>query len=198
MRVGAVTRHTKSIYLGVGRVLCGASSALLSTTSLALNYQDQSLGVLTECSVNYSSEYQDLPVLGKIQHPVIKLKDDISLSVGIQEMTIRNIAISLGFPIDNVLYPDDVVPGQILLGTDSQPAELRIEAIFVYPDQQNYMALIFPKAIVRVNSNFSTSNSDASSAGVVFESRRADVKHGGVPEWNDSPLGKFVFSIFNL
>ena len=195
MRVGAVTRHTKSIYLGVGRVLCGTSSALLSTTSLALNYQDQSLGVLTECSVNYAAEYQDLPILGTVQSPVIKLKDDISLSVGIQEMTARNLAISLG--LNPASYADDLT-GNILLGTDSQPAELRIEAIFVYPDQQNYMALIFPKAIVRVNSNFSTSTSDASSAGVVFESRRADEKHEGVSEWNDSPLGKFVFSTNNL
>ena len=106
MRIGAVTRHTKSIYLGVGRVLCGTSSASISNTSLALNYHNQSLGVLTECSVTYSSEYQDLPILGTIQHPVIKLKDDISLSVGFQEMTARNLAISLG--LNPASYADDL------------------------------------------------------------------------------------------
>lgn len=195
MRTGAITRHTNSVYLGIGRVLCGYSGDYLSTTSLALDYNDQSLGVLTECTINYASEYNDLDILGTIQPKVIKLRDDISLTVGIQEITARNIAISLG--LDPSDYADDL-SGSILLGTDSDPAELRIEAIFVYPDKQNYMALILPKAIVRVNSSFGTSNSDASSAGIVFESRRADVRHGGVSSWDSSPLGKIVFSTFDL
>ncbi len=197
MRIGATTRHTNSVLLGIAKVLCGDSASHIANTSLAFDYySDNSVGALASTEFSFSQEFQEVDILGQKDKKLIPLKASCSLSVSFQELTVRNLAIAMGLNPVSVTY-NKILNGTIPLGTDAEPAELRVEAVCVYPDKQNYMAVVFPRAIVRMQTGTSLSDSDNAQITAVFESRYADVKHNGNAVWNSSPLGSIIFDTFN-
>ncbi len=196
MRIGAVTRYTQSVLLGVAKVFCGLSSTHIATATQVFTYTStNSVGALASTEFSFSEEFQEVDVLGKRDRKIIPLRTQVSLSVQFQEITVRNLAISMGLNPVSTTY-NKILTGSIPLGLDGDPTELRVEAVCVYPDQNNYMAIIFPKAIVRMQASMSPTNTDGTNLNAVFESRYADAIHGGNAAWDTMPTGVILFGTF--
>jgi hypothetical protein len=99
------------------------------------------------------------------------------------------------FEVFNVAsdYSDDHA-GSIGLGGIAAPAYVRMEAVYTYPNQENHMYVIFPRANAVSSTELDMQTEDAMTVPVTFEAKRADSEVvGGDVLWDSMPLGIIVF-----
>ncbi len=105
------------------------------------------------------------------------------------------------FEVINVAsdYADDHA-GSIGLGAIAAPAFVRMEAVYTYPNNENHMYVIFPRANAVSSTELDMQSEDAMTVPITFEAKRADdeVKDSsgavvGNAAWNAQPLGVVLF-----
>ncbi len=192
-RSGPVTKDTSTVALGLAKILVGKSSDNIAEKDQVLDQHDDSLGALNSTSFTSEVEYWRLesgfPLLEDLTIP---LRESASLECEFKELHPRNLAYARG--VDASEGYGDAHSGEIPLGTIKEPAFVRMEAIYTYPNHTNHMYIVFPRAQVTSSMELSFEMEDNANVPITFESKRADSGISGGDEiWDEMPLGRIFF-----
>jgi len=85
--------------------------------------------------------------------------------------------------------------GEIALGNIEAPDYVRVEAIYTYPNGQNHMYIILPRANVTSSVELAFAMEDNANVAVTCEAKRADSGVTGITTtvWDNMPLGRIYF-----
>jgi len=193
MRTGPVTRDASTVPLGLAKILIGPSSTNVATKTACLDQTTDSLGALNSSSFTSTVEYWKLlSGFPELEDLTIPLSEVAQLDCEFKEVHPRNLAYARG--LDASSGYDDTHSGEIALGMISEPAIVRAEAIYTYPNKINHMYIIFPRAQVTSSVNLSFSATDNANVPIVIEAKRSDSDIvGGDVAWNEAPLGRIYF-----
>jgi len=84
--------------------------------------------------------------------------------------------------------------GTIGLGGLTSPADVRVEAVYTFPNGTNTMTFILPRAQVVANMEMDFATEDAAAVPVTFEAKNASSNNSsGNAAWDAMPLGQIIF-----
>jgi len=193
-RYGPTTKDSSSVMLGLGKVLLGASATNIASTSRALAWSTDTLGVLE--SSNLISEVESWRLesgFPLMEDKTIVLRENARLECEFKEVKPKTIAFAKG--IDASSGYDSVTSGEVALGDMSAPAYVRMEAIYTYPDQNHHMIVIFPRANVESNLEINPAKESEANVPMTIRATRADSEAtGGDAAWDDMPLGRIYWT----
>lgn len=192
-RSGPTTKDTSTVALGLAKVLVGPSATNISNVVQTLDTQADSLGALNSSSFTSNVEFWRLESgFPLMEDKVIPLRENAQLECEFKELHPRNLAYARG--IDASSGYTDAHSGEILLGTISAPADVRMEAIYTYPNQTNHMYIIFPRAQITSSVSLDFAAEDNINVPITIESKIADSGvSGGDAAWDSMPLGRIYF-----
>ncbi len=193
-RSGPLTKDTSTVALGLAKILVGEASSNVSEKTRVLNETEDSLGALNSSSFTSNVEYwRHESGFPKLEDLVVPLRENASLECEIEEISAENLAIARGIDTTGGSY--SAHSGEIKLGNIEQPDYVRMEAIYTYPDKENEMVIIFPRAQVTSSMDLSLAAEDNATVPITFESKIAtnDVWSGEVTAFDNKPLGVVLF-----
>ncbi len=193
VRTGPVTKDTSTVALGLAKVLVGASATNIASNTHVLNETEDSLGALNSTNFTSTVEYwRLLSGFPQLEDLVIPLSETAALECEFKEIKPQTLAYARG--LDASTGYTDAHSGEIPLGTISAPAYIRMEAIYTYPNGDNHLYIIFPRAQVTSSVELSLAAEDNANVPITLEAKRADSDvTGGDAVWDDSPLGRIYF-----
>lgn len=186
---GPSTVTASAVPLGLAQIRVGASAANIADKSQAFS-SAESLGAMASTkwmsSVDYWKLESGFPML---TDKVVPMREAVSLECAFKEVTPANMALARG--LDHTGY-SLAHSGEILLGALADPAYMRMEALYTYPDNDFTMVIIFPRAQVLASAELDFQAEDNPAVTITFESQRADssIASGGDAVWDSGPLGK--------
>jgi len=191
---GPTTKDTTTIALGLAQIRIGASAANITKQHPVLLASD-SIGALANTKFVGNAEFFKLesgyPML---EDAVFPLRESAALECAFKEMTPFNLALARGLDPTNALY-SEVHTGAIKLGTLAAPVNVRMEAIYTYPDGTNTMNIIFPRAQVSGAIEMDFAPEEPAAVAVSIEAKRADSEvSGGNACWDDKPIGQILWN----
>jgi hypothetical protein len=204
-RTGPVTRAADTVPIGLAKVLVNPDwKTYFETRGAALNETTDSLGALNSSSFNSEVDFWRLESgFPAFEDVVVPLRERASFELEFKEVHPRNMALARG---DDPTGLDDNHSGEITLGTLSTPENVRMEAVYTYPDKVHKMLFIFPRAQISSSASISFAQEDNSNVPMTIEARRADsetqevldaIDDGDITDgtvWDDAPLGVIQFS----
>lgn len=191
---GPTTKDTTTIALGLAQIRIGDSAANLTKQTPVLVAAD-SIGALANTKFVGNAEFFKLesgyPML---EDAVFPLRESAALECAFKEITPFNIALARGLDPTDALYENEHT-GSIPLGTLTAPVDIRMEAIYTYPDGTNTMNIIFPKAQVAGAIEMDFAPEEPAAVAVSIEAKRADSEvSGGNACWDDKPIGQIIWN----
>jgi hypothetical protein len=200
-RSGPVTKAADTVPIGLAKVLVNADwISSFESRDKTLNDIEDTLGALDSSSFNSEVDFWRLesgfPIM---EDKVVPLRERASFELEFKEVHPRNMALARG--ADPSGY-NELHSGEIKLGNLSNPAYVRMEAVYTYPNQTNHMYFIFPRAQVTSSASISFAQEDNPNVPVTIEAKRADSEVQEVQEsdaitekdtWDDAPLGIIKF-----
>lgn len=191
---GPTTKDTTTIALGLAQIRIGASAANITKQHPVLLASD-SIGALANTKFVGNAEFFKLesgyPML---EDAVFPLRESAALECAFKEMTPFNLALARGLDPTNALYSNEHT-GAIKLGTLAAPVNVRMEAIYTYPDGTNTMNIIFPRAQVSGAIEMDFAPEEPAAVAVSIEAKRADSEvSGGNACWDDKPIGQILWN----
>jgi hypothetical protein len=191
-RTGPVTKDTTAIPFGLAQVRVGAAAANVTSINPVL-IASNSIGALANTKFMSSVDYWKLesgyPLLEDLTLPI---REKASLECAFKEVTPMNLAFAKG--IDATSGYTSAHSGEIGLGNITTPAFLRMEAVYTFPDGNNQMVIIFPRAQITSNTEVDFKSEDSASVPITFEAKRADSEvSGGSSVWDNKPMGRILF-----
>jgi len=188
-RSGPVTKDTTTVALGLAQIRVGPSAANITEIHPQLLAGD-SIGALANTKFTGNVDYWRLesgfPLLEDL---VVPLRETAMLECAVKEITPYNLALAKGIDPTGGGYTS-VHSGEVQLGNITSPAYIRMEARYTYPNQTNYLDIIFPRAQVVSSIELDFQAEDNVSSPLTFEAKRADSEvSGGSAVWDDMPLG---------
>lgn len=193
VRTGPVTRDASTVPLGLAKILVGPSLANIATRTQCLNQTTDSLGALNSSNFTSTVEYWKLlSGFPQLEDLTIPLSEVAQLDLEFKEVHPRNLAYARG--MDASSGYENNHSGEIPLGTISEPAVIRAEAVYTYPNKVNHMYIIFPRAQVTSSVSLNFVANDNANVPITIEAKRADSDiSGGSSEWDNAPLGRIYF-----
>ena len=193
VRTGPVTRDASTVPLGLGKVLVGPSLANIASKGTVLDQTIDSLGALNSSNFTSTVEYWKLKSgFPELEDLTIPLSEVAQIDCEFKEVHPRNLAFARGLDASSG-YPDNH-SGEIALGAILEPAIVRAEMIYTYPNKTNRMIVIFPRAQVTSSVTLSLNATDNANVPITIESKRSDSDiSGGNSAWDSSPLGRIFF-----
>lgn len=190
---GPTTKDTSTVALGLAKILVGPSAPNISDNMQALDADANSLGALNSTEFVSEVEYWRLMSgFPQMEDMSIPLSEVARLDCEFKEITPKNLAYARG--IDSSTGYDNNHSGEITLGNLSSPAFVRMEAIYTYPNAENHMYIIFPRANVTSSVNLAFATEDNANVPISIEAKRSDSGvSGGDVTWDGAPLGRIYF-----
>lgn len=201
-RTGPLTRFPHTVALGLAKILVGVSAANITTATTALDATEDSLGALNSSGFTSNIEYWKLesgfPMLEDLTIP---LRESCAIECEFKEIHARNLAIARGIDVEasSGEYEPHSLEGwdntdDIPLGTISAPDYVRAEAVYTYPNGEQAMYIIFPRANVTSSVEISMAAEDNANVPITIEAKRADSGvSGGDSTWDSMPLGRIYW-----
>ena len=191
---GPTTKDTTTVALGLAQVRIGNSANNLTKQHPVLTASD-SIGALANTKFVGNAEFIKLesgyPML---EDAVFPLRESAALECAFKEQTPFNLALARGLDPTNALYAN-AHTGSIKLGTLAAPVNVRMEAIYTYPDGTNTMNIIFPRAQVSGNIEMDFAPEEPAAVAIAIEAKRADSEvSGGNAAWDDKPIGQILWN----
>lgn len=189
-RTGPVTRYPQFVALGLAQIRIGPATANIASVTPVLT-ANQSIGALANTKYTGKTEFWKLesgfPLLEDLSIPI---REGVSLECAFKELTVKNLAMARG--IDPALI--DEYDTSIGLGGLTAPDYIRMEAVYTFPDGDNQMVIIFPRANAVSSMEIDLKAEDAAAIPITYEGKRADaLVDGGNAVWDSMPLGNIVF-----
>lgn len=179
---GTRIKETESLYFGLAELYFGDSSTYESSITPVLVESDY-LGCLVEVSFVIAKEFIKRYTVHdgfKIISDYFLIGSELNINIELVELTQKNFSYSLG---------GNGLDSNVLDNLLSQPADLRAELIFTYPNKINSMTLILPK--VKVITKSTTFNFTSEEPVIVPVSLLA--LKSTHTNWSPNPLGKIIF-----
>jgi len=191
-RTGPVTRDTTTVALGLAQIRLGASSTNIAEIDPVLTKTD-SMGAMASTKYTGNTEYWKLESgFPLMEDMTIPLRSSASLECEFKEVSPKNLAYAMGK--DASTGYATAHSGEIVIGTLTSPAFIRMEAEYVYPNGIDKFTIIFPRAQATSSIEMDLKAEDAVAVPVTFESKRADSEvAGGDVVWDERPLGRILF-----
>ncbi len=196
-RSGPLTKDTSTVALGLAKILVGEASSNVSEKTQVLDQTTDSLGALNSSSFTSNVEYWRLMSgFPQLEDMTLPLSETAQLDLEFKEIHPRNLAYARG--IDASSGYEDNHSGEVPLGNLTAPDNVRVEAVYTYPNGTNHMYIIFPRAQVTSSVELSFNAEDNMNVAVTAEAKRADSgvsgeSFTGNAVWDDSPLGRIYF-----
>lgn len=189
-RTGPLTRQPEFVALGLAQIRIGASAANIATITPALVAAD-SVGAMASTKFTGKTEYWKLesgfPLLEDLSIPI---REAVSLECAFKELTIANLSMARGIDPASL----DEYDTSIALGGLTAPDYIRMEAVYTFPDNDNQMVIIFPRANATSSMEIDLKAEDAAAVPITYEGKRADSGvSGGNAVWDSMPLGTITF-----
>jgi len=195
-RKGPIVKQTSAIALGPAEIRVGSFSANVTNLHAALT-SSNSLGAMATTKFAGNSDWFTLETgFPKMADHDICIREAAALDCSFQEITPMNVALAFGYDPNAAPYATMTVhSGEIPLGGRTVGVDVRMEAIYTYPNGTNYMKIIFPRAHVIGNVEQDFNDESAQAVPISFQARTADINvSGGSSIWNDRPLGRVEWS----
>jgi len=195
---GPLTRYTKSLALGLCQVRVGKSIDNIANKAPCLTAAN-SLGALTKTTFTATKEvFKHESGFPSMRDKNIPLREYAMLEVESEEITPYNIALGLGIATMSgewaALYADPY-SGEVPLGRMEAPEDLRVEAVYTYPDAETCMVYIFPRAQAGESMTLDHQKEDTAKPAMTFEAQRADSEVAeGNSVWDSSQLGRIFWT----
>ncbi len=191
-RTGPTTKDTSTVVLGLAQIRVGAAAANVNNIHPALT-SASSIGAMASTKFTSSIELWRLesgfPLLEDMTIPI---REKASLECAFKEITPMNVAFARG--VDATSGYALAHSGEIALGALASPDFVRMEAFYTYPDGDNEMVIIFPRAQATPNTEIDMRVEDAAASPITFEAKRADSEtSGGSSVWDAKPLGRILW-----
>ncbi len=214
--------HPKNVAIARGIDPAGsiASSAHVLDVASALGELSQGTGDLVTVDADTPTAKLTLVFTGTEAFNVFKEGDEGVMDTGdfsaadviIQDgattiLTIKKTALDSGgaFAISDVItiqllaqgtYTDNQV-GSIALGNISAPDYVRVEAKYMYPDNEHFMAIILPRVNITSSLELPFAMEDNSNVPITCEAKRADSGVAGITDttWDSMPLGRIYWAM---
>ncbi|MEF8880690.1 MAG: hypothetical protein V5A72_02585 [Candidatus Nanohaloarchaea archaeon] len=176
-----------NILLGRAEIRVAKSADYISTTGESLSSSD-SVGRAQDCKLKNVQKFEDLKRIGSLL-VVRRNLTDFGVSLGVTLLNVDWTSIAFLFGNQDPFTSSDEIkftPSNFMSGGLN---EWRVEAVFVYPNKEDKLVLIFPRATLMNPSDPSLVNlSEPGNIGFEFSAINAQN-----PIWNDAELGKIVF-----
>ena len=192
-RTGPVTIDASTVPLGLGKILVGPSVANIASMGTVLDETTNSLGALNTSNFTSTVEYWKLKSgFPELEDLTIPLSEVAQMDCEFKEVHPKNLAFARG--LDASTGYDNTHSGEIALGAILEPAIIRAEMIYTYPNKINRMIVIFPRAQVTSSVTLNLNATDNANVPITIESKRSDSDiSGGNAVWDNSPLGRIFF-----
>ena len=193
-RTGPLTRNADNVALGLAQVRVGASATNIGTFDPVLTASN-SIGALASTKFMSEKEYWTLESgFPMLEDKTIPIREKASLECSFKELQPFNLALAMGLDPVTDSY-SETLSGEIMLGALSDPAYVRMEAVYTYPDGASTMVIVFPRAQCTSAVDVDLQAEDNANIPLKFESKVADSNvTGGDAAWDLAPLGHIVFS----
>lgn len=196
MAGGPVSVNTAMISLGLAQVRIGASATNIAQINRCLG-SAASIGSLANTkfigNVDFWNHESGFPLKEDLSVPI---RESAALECNFEEITPYNLALARG--LDPASYNKTPLSGEIALGALTTPSYVRMESIYTYPDGQNQMAMIFPRAQVASSTELDFQKEDNVKPPIMITSKRADSTiSGGNAVWDDMPLGRVYWTAYS-
>lgn len=180
--VGTRVKDSESLFFGLAELFFGDSATNEASTTAVLGESDY-FSCLAEVSFevlrNFLERYASQGGI-KVLSDIIMFSSDLKIDTEFIEMTEKNFSYSLG---------GDGTDTNILDNLLTQPASLRVELVFTYPNKTNSMTLILPKVKVITKSvSFDFKPEDPMAVPVSLAPLKST--HAN---WSTNPIGKVIF-----
>lgn len=192
-RKGPVTKDTSTVALGLAQIRVGPSATHIGSIHPVLLAAD-SIGALANTKFASTVDYWRLesgfPLMEDLSIP---LREAASLECAVKEITPFNLAMAKG--IDPSSGYTAAHSGEVKLGAMTNPAFIRMEAVYTYPNGTNFLSIVFPRCNVESNLEADFQAEDAVSVALTFNAKQAHSEiAGGSSVWDDKPLGRLVWT----
>jgi len=196
MAGGPVSVNTAMISLGLAQVRIGASATNIAQINRCLG-SAASIGSLANTkfisNVDFWNHESGFPLKEDLSVPI---RESAALECNFEEITPYNLALARG--LDPASYNKTPLSGEIALGALTTPSYVRMESIYTYPDGQDQMAMIFPRAQVASSTELDFQKEDNVKPPIMITSKRADSTiSGGNAVWDDMPLGRVYWTPYS-
>jgi len=196
MAGGPVSVNTAMISLGLAQVRIGASATNIAQINRCLG-SAASIGSLANTkfisNVDFWNHESGFPLKEDLSVPI---RESAALECNFEEITPYNLALARG--LDPASYNKTPLSGEIALGALTTPSYVRMESIYTYPDGQDQMAMIFPRAQVASPTELDFQKEDNVKPPIMITSKRADSTiSGGNAVWDDMPLGRVYWTPYS-
>jgi hypothetical protein len=193
MRTGPVTKDTSTIALGLAQIRIGTAATYIASGEATLTSSD-SIGALANTKFTGKTDWYKLesgfPLL---EDYVVAIRESASLECAFKELTPYNMYLAYG--LDPTSASLAAHSGEIALGGRTAPSYVRMEAVYTFPNGTNKLTVIFPRAQVVASTELDFKAESEAQVPITFEAKRADSEvSGGNAVWDNSPLGKIVWS----
>lgn len=190
-RTGPLTKNPQAVALGLAQIRVGAAAINIASIGPVLT-PAQSIGALANTKYAGKTDFWKLesgfPLLEDMSLPI---REAVALDCAFKELTIYNLALARGIDPTTLDEYDD----SIALGGLIAPDYVRMEAIYTFPNNQQQMIIIFPRANVVSSMNVDFKATDAADVAISFEAKRGDSGvTGGSAVWDAMPLGTILFA----
>jgi hypothetical protein len=195
---GPLTRYTKSLALGLCQVRVGKSIDNIANKNPVLT-SSNSLGAMAKTTVTVTKEiFKHESGFPSMRDKNIPLKEYAMLEIESEEITPYNIAVGLGIAAMSgewaALYANPY-SGEVAIGRMQAPEDVRVEAVYTYPDAETCMVYIFPRAQAGESMTIDHQQADTAKPAMKFEAQRADSEvSGGNAAWNSMQLGRIFWT----
>ena len=190
---GPVTKDTTTVALGLAQIRLGASAANIADPDEVLSSSD-SIGAVANTKFTSAVDFFRLesgfPLMEDAAYPI---REKASMECAFKEITPQTIAYARG--LDASTGYASAHSGEINLGSVSTPAFIRMESKYTYPDGDNTMNILFPRAQILSSVELDHNPEEPLSSPVMIEAKRADDSiTGGDATWNDRAYGRIFWS----
>jgi len=191
---GPVTIDTSSLMIGLAQVRVGASATNIAFTAPVLSASD-SVGAMADVKfVGNTDWYKHEAGFPLLEDYTVPIREGARIECGVEEGNPFNFALAYGIDPTGGTYAN-THSGEVVLGGRTAPAYVRCEVTYTYPNGENYMYIIGPRAQVTANIEMEFQKESNASVPIMFEFKTADSNvSGGSAVWDNRPLGRIFWS----
>jgi len=189
-RKGPVTTDTSAAAVGMAQIRVGPSTANIGNPHPVL-VAANSIGALAKTSYKGNTDWLKLESgFPALEDYVVAIREAASLECAFKQISPYNMALAHGLDPTGGTYAS-AHSGEVAIGGRTAPVNVRMEAVYTYPNGTNRMIIIFPRAQISSAVEMDLPQEEWANVPITFEAKRADSEtSGGAGCWDTQPLGK--------
>ena len=192
-RTGPIATDTTTIALGLAQIRLGPSATNINSIQSVLAAGTSVGALATTKFVGTIDLWRLESGFPLIEDTSIAIREKAQLECAFKQISPKTLAYARG--LDASSGYTNAHSGEIALGNIVAPVNVRLEAIYTYPNGTDKMTIIFPRAQAAPNIELDLKAEDNANVPVTFEAKASDSStSGGSSVWDDKPLGRIYWT----